>query len=178
MKQQENNFNYTIISQIGIWDTIIKDLKLEYWIELVYKLKTLDPGIQASNTGYHSNYNLHRDPQFYPLVDLLNRTIPHITYTPNDIITNMWANISSHGDFNRPHNHLNYSSPEIPLSGILYLKTPPKCGNVVFINPLSLDLDVSFSPKESQLLIFPKLLSHYVEPNFSHEDRISIAFNF
>mgnify|MGYP006094162033 CR=1 FL=1 len=177
MKQQENNFSYKSILQVGVWEILLNDLNLDHWADLAYKTKTNDSGVKVSNTGYHSNPNLHTHPPFYPLVDLINKSLLQITNHPNTIINEMWVNISTFGDFNHPHNH-SIDNNQNSLSGVLYLKTPLNCGNIQFQNPLNLSSSTTFLPKEKSMLIFPKILFHYVEPNLSQEDRISIAFNF
>ena len=102
-----------------------------------------------------------------------------------------WKNINGPGDFNVKHNH-----PRSDLSGVLWIKTPKNCGNLVFTSPQlfnkfqELDsytedfkynsnsyMTYYFHPKEGRLLIFPSSLEHEVEKNKSSEDRISYSFN-
>lgn len=104
-----------------------------------------------------------------------------------------WINVNGKNDYNVQHNHIGGF-----ISGVLYVKTPENCGNIFFVDPLTsvrsayeynfhvsgrLPLNNVFSkswcyePKEGLLILFPSWLEHYVEPNKSDEDRISIAFN-
>ena len=82
------------------------------------------------------------------------------------------------------------------FSGVFYIKVPDRCGRLVLEDP-SAQLMQSFlkywhlevewnqytsmvwnvSPDPGDLVIFPSWMSHYVEPNMSDEDRISISFN-
>ena len=102
-----------------------------------------------------------------------------------------WKNINEPGNFNISHSH-----PRSHFSGVLWIKTPKNCGNIVFESPeifnryQELDsysdefalktnsyMTYFFYPKEGKILIFPSSLSHQVEENKSDEDRISYSFN-
>ena len=102
-----------------------------------------------------------------------------------------WKNINKPGNFNIPHSH-----PRSHLSGVLWIKTPKNCGNIVFESPeifnryQELDsysdesrfnsnnyMTYYFTPKEGNVLIFSSNLQHEVKENKSDEDRISYSFN-
>ena len=102
-----------------------------------------------------------------------------------------WKNINEPGNFNTLHHH-----PNCNLSGVLWIKTPENCGNIVFESPeifnryKELDsysdefkhnsnvyMTYYFPPKEGSILIFPSNLQHEVKENKSNEDRISYSFN-
>ena len=75
--------------------------------------------------------------------------------------------------------------PALFLSGVLFLQTPTNCGRLVFKNPaVSSDFslirakDFVIDPEVLGCIFFPSWLEHYVEPNLSDEDRISLSFNF
>lgn len=96
-----------------------------------------------------------------------------------------WINKNFKGSSNKPHSHgYNY------ISGIYYLKTPKNSGDLVFldINKLNNDnlkffedpnffSEFTISPREYDLILFFSETIHYVQPNNSDEDRISMAFN-
>ena len=103
----------------------------------------------------------------------------------------LWFNINKKGNYNYSHQH-----PRCDLSGVLWIKTPPNCGRLIFessYNYLSNNhLDslneeykyntknytaFNFNPVEGRMLIFPSYLRHSVEVNESDEDRISVSFN-
>ena len=102
----------------------------------------------------------------------------------------MWVNIGLYKDSNSSHNH-----PFCDISGVYYVKTPEKCGNITFEHPAIDVLDYYFpkpsgefneynSPNwwkpavENSLYLFPGWLKHYVEPNLNKtEERVSISFN-
>ena len=105
------------------------------------------------------------------------------------VISNMWAGVNPRGGSNTLHNH-----PGATFSGVFYLKVPEKSGDIVFTHPavnhnyhfnvhtVSLWNNINsgeknIPPKVGKLILFPSYQYHYVKPNQSNEDRISIAFN-
>jgi uncharacterized protein (TIGR02466 family) len=104
-------------------------------------------------------------------------------------LSNLWINISQTSAFNRPHIH----SDSI-LSGVYYVDCNADSGSIVFLHPSiaqkilinesTVDSFTKFSastnfvtPGIGRLVLFPSWLEHYVEPNLSTDERISIAFN-
>tara|TARA_R100001126_G_C4886508_1_gene182797 strand:+ start:2775 stop:3386 length:612 start_codon:yes stop_codon:yes gene_type:complete len=114
-------------------------------------------------------------------------------------INNIWFNINNYKDFNKSHTH-----PRSLISGVFYVKTPlvdsddyeqsKLKGMLTFENPQE-DIEhyypwahrggqnafvtdeFSFPPFDNGLFLFPSWVKHYVNPNMSKEERISIAFN-
>ena len=95
------------------------------------------------------------------------------------------------GSFNVLHNH-----PGCDLSGVLWVKCPKECGNIVFYSPSLFETfqeiesytqdfkdknnyhhNYFFPPLEGRMLIFPSHLQHEVKKNLSNENRISVSFN-
>jgi len=168
-------------------------------IQLCYKHRELDPqGVKHSNYGgwqSRSDY-LHLNEEFSFLFDDLNANIEHCMHKDFSLnpgeslsILNAWINISKQHDYNLTHTH-----PLSSLSGVYYIKCPQDCGNLVFEQDHNDTLDLShrqyrikhlkemypsyyFIPIEGRLLLFPSNLRHYVQPNKSCDDRISISFN-
>lgn len=100
-------------------------------------------------------------------------------------IKNFWFNINGYKDFNISHRH-----PGSIFSSVFYVKTNDNSGNLIFERPDSMDDYIETSennryrfgsffvkPENSMCVLFPSHIKHYVEPNLSHEERISIAFN-
>ena len=104
-------------------------------------------------------------------------------------ITNMWANIT-----NPNHRHPVHPHPNALLSGILYIRTPEKCGPLVFpdprpaarvFEPSYAELNewnagrFTFPVKKGVMLLWPSWAHHGVERGFGDEkdERIAIAFN-
>ena len=102
-----------------------------------------------------------------------------------------WININKPGDYNINHVH-----PTNHLSGVLWIKTPKNCGDIIFDSPyefqayqeiesysnefkdsFNIDHNYYFNPTEGRMIVFPAHLSHHVQENKSNEDRISVSFN-
>jgi len=99
-----------------------------------------------------------------------------------------WMNINPPGGFNAPHTH-----PGAHWSGVYYVSQPGveegSSGMIEFLDPRSdlphwriLDAK-AFRPKRrlrpaaGEIVLFPSYLVHWVYPNETFEERISIAFN-
>ena len=90
----------------------------------------------------------------------------------------MWVNISSYGHANSLHIHDKRKDGVKVESGVFYLKTNSKSGQLRFYNPIDLSIQYGLYPKPSQIVLFNSDLLHSVDPNLSKEDRISIAFKY
>lgn len=107
----------------------------------------------------------------------------------NISLGNYWININEKGGFNIPHVH-----PFSLVSAVYYVNVPKDSGRLVFENPIQQhdyvmkpDTVETFNginsgywnvePEQNELIIFPSWLRHWVEPNNTYENRISIAFN-
>ena len=105
------------------------------------------------------------------------------------IISEYWININLNEKISFPHSH-----PNRVFSAVYYIKDDKNCGDLVFINPnkvvcqnISDDCIEEYNfynathwkvtPQPGLLIIFPSWLEHYVMPNNSNTDRISIALN-
>ncbi len=104
---------------------------------------------------------------------------------------NFWININNKDSYNMKHIHGNAD-----LSGVFWIKFPPKSGNIQFDSPFAYNrhnevLNYSsrfkekcnlyptywLEPIEGNVVVFPASLYHRVTQNKTNEDRISIAFN-
>ena len=110
----------------------------------------------------------------------------HDIYAPE--MSGLWGMINPPGSRNNVHTH-----PYNYLSGVYYLKVPPKSGNLVFLEPkpqaevlsppkkkdasIHLAHSVDYEPKENALIFFPSWLQHEVKINNSKEDRVILSFN-
>ena len=93
--------------------------------------------------------------------------------------------------YNTSHTH-----PEAHFSGVMWIKTPKKCGDISFNNPCEFSgyiemhsyLDevreqtgvhptYKFHPESGKIITFPSSLRHEVKINESDEDRISVSYN-
>ena len=154
--------------------------------------------IEPARNGLMSTDNYVLDKKnFY---ETKQQILKEIEYYKNNIlcvkkdidlyIQNSWIMFHEANHFSHSHYHLNSF-----LSGILYIKTPPNSGDIVFHSPsmnssLLPLINVPFekynehnsstwtiSLKEGQLLLFPSSLLHSVTSNLSFDIRISLAFN-
>lgn len=162
-----------------------------------YELKDLSVGTINSNVGAWQSDSL--DLINYEVAKLADTIKEHVEKVAecwklkNDktyvSIDNLWININPKCGFNRPHVH-----PGATFSGVYYVKCETNGSGIVFqhpatnfqyhINPDTLieynefvSATARYTPNEGDLYIFPAYLVHYVEPNRSNDDRISIAFN-
>ena len=177
----ENKFQIHPLAQVGVFSTIIEDLDLDYWVNACYDLQKNEPtSHEKSNSGgWQSRNDLQHEKYFWPLVRIIQNEYSYLS-GPAQPVTGMWYNVTSYTNWNFPHTHIEWAElyPYKNYSGVLYLKTSPECGNIFFKNPLNVNDHLKIEPVEKMMLLFPSVLEHYVEPNLSQEDRISISFNF
>ena len=112
----------------------------------------------------------------------------HLDLKP--VLGNMWANINYPGGYNRPHLH-----PNSLFSGVYWIKTPVKSGNLMLYEPRpgaqcnmpnrkegqlppQLWREIHYEPRAGTIVMFPAWLWHEVRPNESNDTRISVSFNF
>ena len=192
------SFNYNVrnIFPISIHEFQMNqfdDIKFKL-IDYVYNLQKQNPtGVDISNRGgwQSPTLNLSKDNDLLRnfLIECLS-DIPFIE-KQTSLQFDAWVNINKKGNHNIRHIH-----PTSNLSGVLWIKCPEKCGEIVFASPyefvgfkeleLYTDnfkkenntyLSYYFDPMEGGMILFPSHLAHRVNENKSDEDRISIAFN-
>ncbi len=139
------------------------------------------------------------DPAVIALKDAINKdvlTVRHELGISADVehrFSNFWININEPGNFlldsNTPHVH-----PACFLSCVYYPKGELNSGDLYLLSPFNgvveripyahlerstgyCDTRWSIKPEPGKLVIFPSWLMHWVTPNYSNDDRISIAFN-
>src|SRR5262245_61562870 len=144
--------------------------------------------------AYMSPDDIHTLPEMKELVDLIMVESGNILDAfrikrDSHYITNMWANIANPN--RRHHMHIH---PNCLLSGLIYIKTPPRCGPTIFISPrqFSKGLEPTYLEKnelnsdgftmpaeKGRMLIWPSYIPHAVEQGAADEseDRIVVAFN-
>lgn len=99
-----------------------------------------------------------------------------------------WMNSSPSGGFNAPHTH-----PGAHWSGVYYVSQPAvekgNSGMIEFLDPRTdlpnwriLDaapfrMKQKVRPMPGDMVLFPSYLVHWVYPNESEEDRVTVAFN-
>ena len=171
-------------------DTIESDLE-----QYVMDLSRIDNGVKLSNKGgYQSKHFFKPEKEFEDLWEKIEKKVNHfhkeIAKLKGHVeINEWWFNINYRGCANRQHQH-----PTSLHSGVYYIKTPDKCGDICFPNPNQTLMwgwpggllmeqtninsgNVSTIPQKNLLLIFPSWANHSVDPNLSDEPRISLSFN-
>lgn len=161
-----------------------------------YNVKNNDVGRQWTNQNSYQSSDLNlKSPELQSLIKTANENflVLHKELGFKDelipIIDNMWININPPGGMSKLHKHVDNI-----LSGTFYVKCPEDCGRLVFPNPVTNaqyhfhhkhlknfnENNSSFYhqiPQPGKMIVFPSYAEHYVEPNLSKEDRISISFN-
>ena len=178
----------------------IKDLpdseKLNKYLEdHIMRWSQNDKGVSKTNAGgWHSETNMNTKKEYNPLTTELFNMQEEIyqkeKLNRKPVLGNMWANINYPGCFNRPHIH-----PNSLFSGVYFIKTPQKSGNLMVYDPRTgvqmampnrkegqlpsqLWREVHYEPRAGTAIMFPSWLWHEVKPNQSNDIRISVSFNF
>lgn len=185
----------SIFSSVLITDMITsidnKELK-----KYAIMLRDQDTGVTKSNfLGWQSDTLSIPNKQIQLLVDSITQRISILKSRlgfKDDVkiyLNNLWININQKSSFNRPHVH-----PGSTLSGTYYVDCDINSGKLVFKHPsMGHQYTIkdgavgefteynaahwSVLPEIGKLIVFPSWLEHYVEPNVSEQERISIAFN-
>ena len=180
----------------------ISTTQLDYPVDIIETLcqqerRKNSKGVIKSNLGgWQSDNIIYPDSPFFFLQDIekicqgVAKDVLKINKSV--FLNNAWININQKDNLNQVHTH-----PNNILSGVYYVKTPEKCGNIIFRHP-SFDMmerdwedivsdsdhnvynsDTWWLPaKANTLYIFPSWIKHLVGPNMSDEERISMSFNF
>lgn len=157
------------------------------------------PGINRSNWhGWHSEDDLferteigHQKLRAHILeaIQVSTRNVsPNFNFSRYGIQAEGWINVLGKGGLNTPHDH-----PAWVWSGCYYVSVPEidheLSGNIEFfdsrtnVRTLTVEGAACFTskftmkPRNGMLLIFPSYLRHWVYPNDSEYDRVTIAFN-
>src|SRR5438067_6309005 len=170
----------TVVMQVSLMDHL-EEMKKE-----VYRLHSLPNDIRKKSNygGWQSDARLHHNAVFRPLLD-------HVSYVCSQLFKKgatfhqMWACINKRNDQNLIHSHTNNYN----LSGVYYLNVPRDSGEIVFRDPrpganqaprrlFQDDGDSEyFTPAAGLIILFPSYLEHFVLPNRSDGDRISMSFD-
>lgn len=162
------------------------------------RLRDQSDGTAKSNRGgWHSKGNLFNEKaQCFSFLSVMvetavlqaTRRISKVDPDTLDLKLFAWMNINPVGAFNAPHTH-----PGAHWSGVYYVSQPEvddeKAGRIEFLDPRSdlpnwrilkasaFNLKKSLKPRPGEMVLFPSYLVHWVYPNTSDDERITIAFN-
>lgn len=157
------------------------------------------PGLDRSNWhGWHSEDDFFERPEtgcqtlrnhILDAFRVCTQNIsPNFDFSAYGVQAEGWINILGRGGLNTPHDH-----PSWVWSGCYYVSVPKGekelSGSIEFFDPrtnirtLTVDGAGCFAskfvmkPRAGMLLMFPSYLRHWVYPNESDEERVTIAFN-
>lgn len=195
---QETRLFYT-----PLWQTSLADETREWpqlrqiMLDKIYALMAADKGVEKTNFGgWQSEDNIYQYPEFSWLIGrvmaLANTVAPQFAAGRQFDDGLLWANVNRKGDFNALHTH-----PDSVLSGVVYLKfAREEQGVIQFMDaregsptshwrcflrleqstPLTSEVH-AVVPREGHILFFPGWLKHWVTPNLTEDDRVSVSFN-
>lgn len=147
------------------------------------------------STGYSSfnHSNLVKDPRFNKFYEAITPLITDFfqqlefgpDFPQNWRFENSWAAVYPKGAYVPHHSHGN-----VHWSGVYYVQTPEKCGNLIFFDPKEYALNnepndtkwrgnrrSEILVEAGKLVIWPGYLKHESMPNQSDTNRIIISFN-
>ena len=157
-----------------------------------------EPGVSRTNRlGWHSETDLFErsEPAQAALAKALKamtveataRLAPNAVEDRLTMILEGWINVNPTGAYNSPHDHAGAF-----WSGVYYVAVPDSEGDsgvIEFLAPQRLYTTgqkirapmttpkARFRPSAGTLLLVPATLTHWVHPNHSAGDRITVAFN-
>lgn len=185
MNQDLEDIKFSLLWPTAVMQSVFAE-NLEQTKREIYRLTTLPCDIKKSNYGgWQSDVRLQENLVFKPLCDHIGALCARIFKVKGAKIHQMWACINKKGDQNLIHSHTNNYN----LSGVYYVSTPRDCGEIVFRDPrpganqapyrlFKDDGDSEyFMPSPGMIILFPSYLEHFVLPNRSDEDRISMSFD-
>ena len=168
----------------------------QYLEQQIVKWSQTDPdGKKRTNVnGWHSKTDMNQKEEYNVLTKELFTMQEEIFkkefLTPKPVLGNMWANINYPGGYNRPHIH-----PNSVFSGVYWIKTPIKSGDLLLYDPRPgiqtvmpnrkegllpshLWRDIRYQPRAGTIIMFPAWLWHEFRTNEINDTRISVSFNF
>ena len=162
----------------------------ETYKQELLNLSKIEPGnIRSNRNGWQSDITLWQNEIFKPLLEKSSMIVQSIISDlspnrPEFVIRAMWGNINPKGGYNFTHVH-----PSGWMSAVYYVDLPKGAPGIAFEDPrparmmdfqrscLIADEYYGHDPKTGQLVLFPSWLPHFVNPNTTDQNRISISFN-
>lgn len=175
---------------------IIYDHNFEFYDQ---NSKNLDPhqNNYTSNTNGRTSFytgSLLKRVEFNEIQQYINNIITNFLIQKEQIDhfdlrwLDFWYTIYDKNTRVEEHFH-----PNSIISGVLYLKCPKNCGDIIFIDnnysfknfcvnisPLktyTYPKTFKVTPEEGMILLFPSWLMHKTENNQNEDDKIMLAFN-
>lgn len=163
------------------------------------RLRSSDAGAEKSNRdGWHSSGNLFssevgcvvrvREAASAATMEATRSIGARSDFENMPLKLFAWMNVNPVGGYNAPHTH-----PGAHWSGVYYVSQPEtdndSAGKIEFLDPRSdlpnwrllkancFRLKKRLRPAAGELILFPSYLVHWVYPNASEAERVTIAFN-
>ncbi len=163
------------------------------------QMRAEDEGVSKSNrAGWHSRGNLFdreaaciqtlRNAAKDALFQLTRKVSKKVD--PDDLQLKLfgWMNVNPAGGYNAPHTH-----PGAHWSGVYYVSQPEieegSSGMIEFLDPRNelphwrilqasaFRSKKTLRPVAGEMILFPSYLTHWVHPNQSDDNRVTVAFN-
>jgi uncharacterized protein (TIGR02466 family) len=140
-----------------------------------------DPSFRTNVIEKYSLELFKKELEFHVTQYMKEIQLPEERQSSFDI-KGCWITQTMPGEYAHPHTH-----GHSDLSGVYYIKTNTRDGNIYFNSPLSLlshsfcfehiPSQAQYTPEVGKIIMFPGWLEHGVKSNDSDEERISISFN-
>lgn len=163
------------------------------------RLRSVSDGVAKSNRGgWHSPGNFFANEA--PSIQQLKLDVEEAVLAGNAKIGSKvdpttlrlklfgWMNINTPNGYNAPHTH-----PGAHWSGVYYVSQPDvesgSSGKIEFLDPRTdlpnwrllkapaFNAKKAIRPESGELILFPSYLVHWVYPNDTTDERVTIAFN-
>jgi len=179
------------IFKTSIYKTSLENKEyINYFINLLNNQRKLSDKNIVSNIGGFQSKSLNIIDENIKKNLFIKPALEYIKQFNKDYkieLSSFWINSNNKNDYNLLHNH-----DDSNISGVYYIKAPENSGRIVFQNGDLTKMNSNnqycfddanfysryFVPvKQYDLILFSSETFHYVEPNRSNEERISVAFN-
>ena len=179
------------IFKTSIYKTSIKNIHYKnYFIDLLNTQKELNNGNSLSNVGGFQSQSLNIIDENIKQNLFVKPALEYIKQFNRNYkieLANFWINSNNKNDYNLLHSH-----SECNISGVYYIQATENSGRIVFQNGDLTKMssknqfffdDPNFYSRyfipvnDYDLILFSSDTFHYVEPNRSNDERISVAFN-
>jgi uncharacterized protein (TIGR02466 family) len=177
-----------------VWKAHLDDVDVESIKNYAYTLKENDRGRKVSNIGGWQSHDLKKSEctsidDFIEKLDFAIADLSGRVGLPASECLSIWINVNTPNSFNITHNHTNSI-----FSGVFYIEATKDQGNIVFernddaqyfIPPVQgmpqtayNSFATEYPPLTGNLYLFGGWVKHWVRPNETDRDRISISFNW
>ena len=173
-----------------IWEFMRSETRVTFnedFTSWILGVKEKEQSVRKSNRGgWQSELYKPDNEMFKPLINEIKEFCVHLPLNIKKVhVEQLWVNVNKKSDWNIIHQHGQYH-----LSGTYYVKVPKDSGRIVFRDPRPGAIGNNFlvnnfdrgefkklNMMEGLLAIWPSYLDHFVEPNQTDEERISISFD-